>query len=83
MIRVHVLYFALLREKVGTASAELNLPVGATVDDLWTVIEDAHPQVEGLGASTSFAVNQEYVERTRALADGDEVALIPPVSGGL
>lgn len=82
MLRVRVLFFALLREQVKTAEADWTLPAGATVRDLWDAVAAAHPQVEGLAGSVSFAVNQEYVDRERRLRDGDEVALIPPVSGG-
>lgn len=73
MIRVRV--FAGLRERAGWSATEID-PV-ATVADVWPAL--------GLGdepAGLLYAVNQEYADRDRELADGDEVALIPPVSGG-
>jgi molybdopterin synthase catalytic subunit len=74
-MRVTVRLFAGLRERAGTSSFELE-DVGR-VADVWPRLElgDEPP---GL----LYAVNREYVERDRELADGDEVALIPPVSGG-
>lgn len=74
-MRVTVRLFAALRERAGTGRLELD---GVEhVGDVWARL--------GLGDEPSgllYAVNREYVERGRALADGDEVALIPPVSGG-
>jgi molybdopterin synthase catalytic subunit/molybdopterin converting factor small subunit len=69
--------FAGLREQVGTGRRELELDDGATVADVWPAL--------GLGDEPPgllYAVNQAYAAREQQLADGDEVALIPPVSGG-
>ena len=82
MARVRVLFFASLREQVQRAEAEWALADGATVADLWQAVVAAHPQVEPMAGSVSFAVNQEYATRDQELREGDEVALIPPVSGG-
>ena len=76
-MRVTVRLFAGLREHAGTARRDLELGEQARVEDVWPALE--------LGAEPPglvYAVNRTYVERGRALADGDEVALIPPVSGG-
>ena len=74
-MRVTVRLFAGLRERAGTGRVELE---GVErVDDVWTKL-DLGDEPNGL----LYAVNREYVARDRALADGDEVALIPPVSGG-
>ena len=76
-MRVTVRLFAGLREHAGTRRRELELDDGARVEDIWPAL--------GLGEEPGglvFAVNRIYVERGRALSDGDEVALIPPVSGG-
>jgi MoaE-MoaD fusion protein len=76
-VRVTVRLFAALRERAGTGRRELELPQGATAGDVFAALEiGAEPP--GL----AYAVNQEYSERSAALNDGDEVALIPPVSGG-
>jgi molybdopterin converting factor subunit 1 len=76
-MRVSVRLFAALREQAGARERELDLPEGATVGDVW-------PQL-ALGdepAGLLYALNREYVARSTLLRDGDEVALIPPVSGG-
>jgi molybdopterin synthase catalytic subunit/molybdopterin converting factor small subunit len=76
-MQVTVRLFAGLRERAGTARRELELPEGATVADVWPALElGAEP--DGL----RYAVNRAFEERSTALADGDEVGLIPPVSGG-
>ena len=69
--------FAGLRERAGTAQREVELADGARVGDVWAPL-DLGDEPDGL----LYAVNRDYADRDRALADGDEVALIPPVSGG-
>jgi MoaE-MoaD fusion protein len=76
-VTVRVRLFAGLRERVGTAQVELTLPPGARVGDVWARL-DAGDEPAGL----VYAVNRAYVDRAAALSEGDEVALIPPVSGG-
>jgi MoaE-MoaD fusion protein len=75
-VRIRVRLFAGLRERAGWGERELELD-GETVGDVWAALElgDEPP---GL----LYAVNQEYAEPGRELAEGDEVAVIPPVSGG-
>ena len=75
-------FFASLRERVRTSEATRELPAGSTIEDLWQSLVAEFPAIAALGDSMSFAVNRDYVERRPCLADGDEVALIPPVSGG-
>jgi molybdopterin converting factor subunit 1 len=79
---VRLRFFASLRERLNASAAERALADGATVADLWAALCRERPDLAPLSASISFAVNREYVERAHVLADGDEVALIPPVSGG-
>jgi molybdopterin synthase catalytic subunit/molybdopterin converting factor small subunit len=74
-VRVTVRLFAGLRERAGRARLELENV--ARVEDVWSAL-DLGPEPPGL----LYAVNREYVEYGQELADGDEVALIPPVSGG-
>jgi MoaE-MoaD fusion protein len=76
-VRVVVRLFAGLRELAGTGQRNLELPSSASVGDVWPALElgDEPP---GL----LYAVNKQYAETSHALAEGDEVALIPPVSGG-
>jgi MoaE-MoaD fusion protein len=76
-VRVVVKLFAGLRERAGTGRRDLDLPDGARVQDVWDQL--------GLGERPPgllFAVNRTYADPGSALTDGDEVALIPPVSGG-
>jgi molybdopterin synthase catalytic subunit len=76
-MRVVVKLFAGLRERAGTGERPLELPDGALASDVW-------PEL-GLGEEPEgllYAVNREYAESGQPLAEGDEVALIPPVSGG-
>jgi molybdopterin synthase catalytic subunit len=76
-VDVSVRLFAGLRERAGTGSRRLQLEEGARVADVWGAL-DLGDEPAGL----LYAVNREYAAADTALADGDEVALIPPVSGG-
>jgi len=80
---VRLRFFASLRERVRCSEATLELNQGATVDDLWKALCLRYPQLAPLSSSVTFAVNREYVRREHTLAADDEIALIPPVSGGL
>lgn len=81
-ITVTLRLFAIYRERVGQECIEVTLPSGATVDDALRRLGDLHPGTLPLMPTTMVAVNQEYAERNQALQPDDEVALIPPVSGG-
>ena len=76
-MRVVVRLFAGLRERAGTDRRELDLDDGASVEDVWPAL-DLGDEPAGL----LYAVNRTYADRGQALGEGDEVALIPPVSGG-
>ncbi len=79
-MRVRVLFFGVLREVMGVAEREMEVAAGATVGDM---VEVCRAGAEGgIWGSIAVAVNQEYVGQERLLAEGDEVALLPPVSGG-
>ncbi|HEX4037649.1 MAG TPA: molybdenum cofactor biosynthesis protein MoaE [Acidobacteriaceae bacterium] len=80
-MRVTLLAFGVLRDQLGATSA-LELAAGSTVGDLVKTCRARAPEKGGLWASIAVAVNQEYASSSQALADGDEVALLPPVSGG-
>ena len=82
MLRVTVLFFAGARERVGTGRVELDLEDGASLGD---AVERAIASAGGKGVlsgSVMLARNGAYADRLTALRDGDEVAIIPPVSGG-
>ena len=76
-MQVSIRLFAGLRERAGTGARELELADGARVADVWAAL-DLGDEPPGL----LYAVNKRYADARHALADGDEVALIPPVSGG-
>jgi molybdopterin synthase catalytic subunit len=76
-MRVSVRLFAVLRERAGRDTIELDLPEGARVSDALAAVDD----LAG-GLSLVLAVNREYAPPDARLAAGDELALIPPVSGG-
>jgi molybdopterin converting factor subunit 1 len=81
-MKIHLLFFASLRERLRKSEAERDLENGSTVADLWNTLCKENPGLDEMTPSISFAVNREYVDRAMILRDGDEVALIPPVSGG-
>ena len=76
-MQVTVRLFAGLRERAGTAERQLDLPDGSAVEDAWNEL-DLGTQPPGL----LFAINRRYVESDHVLNEGDELAVIPPVSGG-
>jgi molybdopterin synthase catalytic subunit len=76
-VNVQIRLFAGLRERAGTGERTLELPDGARVADVWEALD-----LGELPAGLLFALNRRYADAGAALADGDEVALIPPVSGG-
>ncbi len=80
-MRIDVRLFASLREAAGVGRFDLELPGGATVRDAIASIAERHPTVAH-ATRVVMARNREYVDADTALADGDELALIPPVSGG-
>ncbi len=79
---VRVVAFARLRELLGFSQCEFDLPDGARVDDAWDVLVAGVPAIADLRASTRIACNGGVTEGARALRDGDELALLPPVGGG-
>jgi len=76
-VHVRVRLFAALRERAGSGSVDVELPEGARLGDVWPVL-GLGDEPEGL----LYAVNREYASAERRLSAGDEVAVIPPVSGG-
>ena len=81
-MRVRVLFFGVLRERAGgIGERELTLADGALVGDVVRAVGSELGD-DGLLAALAVAVNREYAARETTLAEGDEVALLPPVSGG-
>ncbi|HEX5824703.1 MAG TPA: MoaD family protein [Candidatus Limnocylindrales bacterium] len=81
-MRVRVRLFALQRELAGARELSLELDDGATIETSWAAVVDRHPVLAPGRPSVRFARNGEYADAATALAEGDEVAFIPPVSGG-
>jgi molybdopterin synthase catalytic subunit len=81
-VRVEVLYFAILRERLKRERETLDLPPGADVRAARAEIAARHPEIAPLLPRVATAINQVISAETRPLADGDELALIPPVAGG-
>jgi molybdopterin converting factor subunit 1 len=81
-LRVRVRLFAMQRELAGTREVELALPDGATIEDAWAALVDRFPSLAPGRAALRFARNGGYAPPETPLGDGDEVAMIPPVSGG-
>ena len=74
--------FALQRQQLGVRQLALEVGEGATIDDAWAALCAAHPTLSAAEQSMRFARNGVYADRRDQLADGDELALIPPVAGG-
>jgi MoaE-MoaD fusion protein len=81
-VRIRVRLFAVQRELAGTRELGLELPEGATIEDAWQALVQLHPVLAPGRPSVRFARNGAYAEPAERLADGDELAFIPPVSGG-
>jgi len=81
-MRVKVRLFASLREAAGQELVFLDLEEGATVADAWEALCSFDSQLETCRGRVLMALNRRYVDVTASLADGDELALFPPVSGG-
>lgn len=81
-MKLRVLYFAVFRESIGREDDTLELPAGATVHDAIAALAARHPPIARLAGRFRVAVNEEFSADSHALADGDELALIPPVAGG-
>jgi molybdopterin converting factor subunit 1 len=81
-MKLHLLYFGIVRERLGRRSEQREIAGGTTVAGLLAELARDHG-IFSLGAGVlRIAVNREYVDDTHVLADGDEVAVIPPVAGG-
>jgi MoaE-MoaD fusion protein len=82
-IAVRARFFARLREQAGTEVEPLELRAGSTLADVYDLVRRLHPALEPDRDSVRGAINQEFADWTAPVADGDEVAFIPPVSGGI
>jgi molybdopterin converting factor subunit 1 len=81
-VRVNVRLFARLRDLVGVGELPREVEPGATVAAVWSALLRDYPAIEPYAASMSCAVNADYARMTTTVHEGDEVAFLPPVSGG-
>ncbi len=81
-MQVKVLFFGVLKDMAGRASEGVELAEGATLGDLLERYEQEVPKLKQYRGSIALSVNQEYAAVSRRLKNGDEVGLLPPVSGG-
>lgn len=81
-MQVRVLFFGMLKDLAGCASDSLSLPENATLEDVLRHYETRMPRLKEFAASIAMSVNQEYASSDARLKSGDEVAFLPPVSGG-
>ena len=81
-VQVKLLFFASLKDIVGSRQLDFDVPSGATVNDLLERLEARYPGLRPYRSIVLTSLNEDYVERSTVISDGDEVAIFPPVSGG-
>lgn len=81
-MRINVRLFARLRDIVGAGEIARQVPDGATVRTVWDELTGDFPELHAYQETISAAVNAEYSRMDAPVGDGDEVAFLPPVSGG-
>jgi MoaE-MoaD fusion protein len=81
-MRVKLLFFASLRDIIGSRQLDFDVPSGSTVNDLLERLESRYPALARYRSIVLTSLNEEYVDRGAVVTDGDELAIFPPVSGG-
>jgi molybdopterin converting factor subunit 1 len=79
---VRVLLFGAAADRAGARETELAVDEATTVGELWPLLAERHPGLSPMRDTLAFAVNGEYARPETGVAPGDEVAVLPPVSGG-
>jgi molybdopterin converting factor subunit 1 len=79
---VKVLLFGAAADRAGTRQTELSVSEGTTLGDMWPALVNRHPSLAPMRDTLAFAVNGEYARAENKVSPGDEVAVLPPVSGG-
>src|SRR5436305_14517417 len=81
-MKITVRLFASFREATGASQTAVDITSDTTISQLWSRLIEQYPRLAPMSRSAAFAVNGEYARRDVTLHDGDEVAFLPPVSGG-
>ena len=75
-------FFGAAADLAATRQDEVSVEAGATLGDLWSTISERYPALSPMRNSLAYAINNEYANWKDAIQPGDEVAVLPPVSGG-
>jgi molybdopterin synthase catalytic subunit len=81
-VQVRLLFFASIKDIVGSGQIDVEIRSGSTVGSLLSELEQQYPRIAGYRSILLTSVNEEYANPETTIADGDEVAFFPPVSGG-
>lgn len=81
-MRIHLKLFATFREVVGEKDIVMEVEADSTVEDVVTELLGIYPKLKGHRDSMIYSVNKEYADPGDTLSDGDEVGILPPVTGG-
>jgi sulfur-carrier protein len=81
-MKIKVLLFASFREAAGISQSTVEIAPGAAISDVWEVLVDEHPRLAPHSGTAAYAINGTYAKPGETVSDGDEVAFLPPVSGG-
>jgi molybdopterin converting factor subunit 1 len=79
---IKVLLFGAAADRAGTRETEVPVDEGATLAELWPLLTERYPSLAPMRDTLAFAVNGEYARGDMGVSPGDEVAVLPPVSGG-
>ena len=81
-VKITILLFGQAREWVGVSTLDLDVETPASVESAFAIIKSQNPRLGEMERSLLFAVNEEYASPSHPLSDGDQLAVLPPVSGG-
>lgn len=79
---IEVLLFGAAADRAGTRKVRIGVEQETTVGEVWTFLAERHPELSPMRDTLAFAVNGEYAALDERVGPGDEVAVLPPVSGG-
>ena len=79
---IRVLLFGAAADRAGTRETELRVDEGVTLAEIWPLLAEKHPDLAPMRDTLAFALNGEYARGDAVVSPGDEIAVLPPVSGG-